>query len=155
VTITAHLDALLSALTTWGADFNVIPIAAANRKDVLEFSSEVPTGLKVLVVFTGETMPEENSQALVVWRNFSVVMVRPFGWSLNRADNLAVGDATQSPLLFILESCRNAIISAQIGEAQELWPRYVALSEVDPGEIPADVWQLDFVAGALLAPLTA
>ena len=78
----------------------------------------------------------------------------PDPWGVRRAENLTTGDATQSPLLALLESARNAILSAQVGEHAELWPRYTAMTEVDPGELLADVWQLDFTAGALLAPLT-
>lgn len=154
MTITAQLDALLAVLTAWAADFGAVPTAAANRKDVLDFAQGDPTGLRVLLIFTGEQMPEEQSQALVAWRTFSVVLVRPFGWTVRRAENLTTGDATQSPLLALLESARNAILSAQVGEHAELWPRYTAMTEVDPGELLADVWQLDFTAGALLAPLT-
>ena len=150
MSINHQLSTLRAAIAEYAQSISAELAVAADRGDFMNRIQNNPTGMTIVLMFTGERLDEEAVNALVVWRNFSVILARPHGWTLQRADNLTEDRPEGPPFYEVLEETRNLLINIEFGGDSLYDPLYRSAALLDTGEAPMDAWELVFECGARL-----
>lgn len=158
MTTKAQLIALKAALVIWGGPLGAqIDVGACISELFGMFAEGAPQGLRVKILFAGETKRGEFEEAGMVDRNFTIVMKTPKSMA-READDTKESNATRPPY-DLVESLRDALRAVQFGDPDnadgtnttEVTPDYKGTGIFQtPTQGAVDGYQLDISIGTQL-----
>ena len=151
MTINQQLEALRAGLADYAQSSGAELAVAADRGDFLRRIENNPTGMSIVLMFTGERCDAADREALVVWRTFAAVLARPHGWTVTRADNLTAERPDAAPFYNVLEDVRNGLLNVVMEVEYPIFAtRYTGSTLLDTGAAPMDAWEIGVECGARL-----
>lgn len=161
MTIAAQLLAVRAALTAWARSLGGTVEIAGDPFHLLGLLQNKPGGLRVAILFQGETKRGEYEEAGLVDRNFSLVLSRGRGLAIEPADSLVATtpNAGGTPLFDLVEQARDLIRGLQFENTlviplasltTEVTPNYLGSETFAVEGRPIDAYQLNFQIGTQL-----